>query len=391
MGTSETLASVTGRDAAAMTITQVAAYACIAPTAALVSSFGARRERGALLLRLSDDQGHHGWGEIWCGMPASGALHRLALLREFLAPLLAGARIASIGPQMATLTQALTPVATLAGEPGPVAQVLAGVDSALWDLQAQRLGLPLYQLLGGQTSQMPCYASGLAPDISPAALDGLRAQGFTAFKFKAGFDDARTLPQLAEQYARLQRGERMMIDANCGWSLGQALAAVTRLQDLDLEWIEEPIPPGRPAQEWHTLGAASRVALAGGENLLSTEAFVSAFDWLGVVQPDVAKWGGVSDVTALSKAIRQAGRRFCPHSFGTQVAAMTSAHVLAAAGGDGYLELDANANPLRSSACYAGYLSGGMLHLPETPGIGIAVDPASLRAFVRDQFVVHAA
>ncbi|MBH1962699.1 MAG: mandelate racemase/muconate lactonizing enzyme family protein [Comamonadaceae bacterium] len=367
-------------------IAQIAAYAFIAPSQRIVSSFGARSERGALLLSVTDENGCTGWGEVWCGMPAAGALHRFMLLREFVAPALLGCHVHDIPGVIADLRTNLTPVITLAGEPGPVSQVLGGVDCALWDLRSRIARQPLFKLLGGQANIMRCYASGLSPDISAAGLDVLRSQGHRAFKFKAGFDDAKTLTSIIDQGRRLASSERMMVDANCGWTIDKALDAVAQLNQVALEWIEEPMAPNRSQLEWERLARASATRLAGGENLMSKGEFLEASRWLGVIQPDVAKWGGVSGCHEIGVDTENAGRLFCPHSFGTHIAAATSAHVLAATGGRGYAEIDVNPNPLRDSSSYAPWISEGFLRLPTTPGIGVVPHLHQIDQFRRDFF-----
>jgi len=357
--------------------------------APIVSSFGARHQRGALLISVENVCGAVGWGEVWCGMPSSGALHRAHLLREFVAPVLAGMVVQDIGLCVQQLRRLLMPVERLAGEPGPVSQVLAGIDCALWDLAAKVAELPLYRLLGGHhRAAMPFYASGIAPDASATYLDALRDDGFAAFKFKAGYDDARTLPMLRAQYRRLHSGERMMIDANCGWELEAALAAADFLADVDLEWIEEPLAPDSPTADWQRLSQQARQPLAAGENLFALPRLVEAFDWLGVVQPDVAKWGGVTGVFELGQRALQAGMRFCPHSFGTRVAAATTAHVLAAVGGDGYLELDVNPNPLRTLVADMDWdLHAGRLQLTDEPGNGLQMRTDRLAPYLTSSYV----
>lgn len=372
-------------------VRRITAHAFIAPTEKIVSSFGARSERGALLMALEDEHGRVGWGEVWCGMPAAGASHRLALLREFVAPALVGRHIESISGTISALQGILRPVVTLAGEPGPVAQVLAGVDCALWDLRARIAGQPLFRMLGGTSGTMRCYASGVAPDMPIAGLEGLRLQGHRAFKFKAGFDDATTLPLIIGQGRRLSSSERMMVDANCGWAVDQAVEALRELNEVALEWIEEPILPHSTDSEWLTLARVANAPLAGGENLLSEGDFRRASQWLGVIQPDVAKWGGVSGCREVGVNVEKSGGMFCPHSFGTHVAAATSAHVLAASGGRGYVEIDVNSNPLRDTSSYSGWIGGGYMQLPALPGIGFVPDLGKINRYLCGQFELSAA
>ena len=346
------------------------------------SSFGLVHSRSSLLVCVEDTEGHRGWGEVWTGMPAFGAKHRAEILRRIVMPMMLGARVANIGVFGSMLRSALRPIERLAGEPGPVSHVVAGVDCALWDLAAKRSGMPLYRLLGGTVSTMATYASGIKPGVTDAELDVVRQQGFQAFKFKAGFDDRVTLSQLGDLHTRLHSHERMMIDANCGWDFASAKNAMDALAECPLEWIEEPVGPEVSASEWKSLAAHTRHPLAAGENLLSQDQFEAALDWLAVIQPDLGKWGGISGVVPLARRAVAQGKKFCPHTFGTYVGAAHAAHVLAAVGGSGCLELDANPNPLRTcSAQNFPAVSEGRLTLGSQPGIGIEVSIAALRPF----------
>jgi L-alanine-DL-glutamate epimerase-like enolase superfamily enzyme len=355
---------------------------------AVTSSFGVSTQRTSVLVKVEDQQGHHGWGEIWSGHPAFGAYHRASILEHLVAPLALGKPLASIPALTEDLQAAMLPMLRLAGEAGPISHALAGLDCALWDLAARARGVPLYRLLGGQARRLPVYASGVSPSLSRAALDELRERGYRAFKFKAALKDERALDDLERNIGALEPGESAMIDANCGWDLAGAMHALARIRTLPLQWVEEPIGPERPAREWLALRSGGH-PLAGGENLLTLDAFHAAFEWLDVVQPDLGKWGGVSKVLPLAREVLARGRRYCPHAFGSHIGAALAAHVLSAAGGDGMLELDANPNPLRTLAAPAFPAPvGGYITLDDAPGIGIDPDPEALRAYLKRHAVV---
>jgi L-alanine-DL-glutamate epimerase-like enolase superfamily enzyme len=305
------------------------------------------------------------------------------------APLALGRTLAWIPALLEELETAMLPMLRLAGEPGPIAHVLAGLDCALWDMAARAQGVPLYRLLGGQARRLPVYASGVSPSIADRDMDKLRARGFRAFKFKAGFKEDKALDDLARTVDGLAHDESAMIDANCGWDLASAQHALARIQGLPLQWVEEPIGPERPQHEWVALRGGSGFRLAGGENLLTADAFRAAFDWLHVIQPDLGKWGGVSKVLPLAREALAHGRRYCPHAFGSHIGAALAAHVLCAAGGDGVLELDANPNPLRTLGApgFPAPVDGGIT-LSDAPGLGIDADPAALQAYSKRHVVV---
>ena len=66
-----------------------------------------------------------------------------------------------------------------------------------------------------------------------------------------------------------------------------------------------------------------------------------------MVQPDIAKWGGLTVCRGLADDILKSGKTFCPHYLGGGIGLLASAHLLAGAGGEGRLEMDVNENPLR--------------------------------------------
>ncbi|OZI29972.1 hypothetical protein CAL29_17985 [Bordetella genomosp. 10] len=356
--------------------------------AAVRASFGTFTQRTTLLLKVQDQFGHHGWGEIWSGYPAFGAYHRAAMVEQLVGPMALGRALDDIPALQDEWETALLPMLRLAGEPGPIAQVLAGLDCALWDLAARAQGVPLYQMLGGTARPLRAYASGVSPSLSPAQLDGLRALGFRAFKFKAGFQEDSALDDLERTVSMLAGDEIAMIDANCGWDPAAAHRALARIRSLPLQWTEEPIGCERAPEEWRALRAASAHPFAGGENLLGLDAFRAAFDWLDVIQPDLGKWGGVSRVLPLAREVLERGLRYCPHAFGSNVGLALAAHVLCAAGGDGLLEMDANPNPLRTLSGAFALPEDGYLTPSGKPGIGVDPDEQAMGSYLRRHAVV---
>jgi len=350
------------------------------------TSFGVMHDRPAVFVRVEDRDGAHGWGEVWCNFPACGAEHRSRLVDTVLRPLLVGRAYAAPAEAYAHLSAATAVLAIQAGEPGPMAQAIAGVDVALWDLCARRAGRPLWAFLGGTDDRVAVYASGINPDDPEQVVSRKRQEGYRAFKLKLGFGQERDLGNLRRVRALLGPGVPLMADANQGWDAPVAATMAQAMAELDIAWLEEPLRADRPLAEWQALAHQSPVPLAAGENCLGADAFRTAIDgaFLRVVQPDLAKWGGISGVLPVARAIRAAGLRYCPHYLGAGVGLMASAHVLAAvddAGNHGLLEIDANDNPLRTllSGPLA-QLRDGVARLGQAPGIGIEPDLPALRA-----------
>src|SRR3546814_1598625 len=80
------------------------------------------------------------------------------------------------------------------------------------------------------------------------------------------------------------------------WSSDVCSSDLAAMGELDIAWLEEPLRADRPLAQWQALARQSPVPLAAGENYLSAEMFQAAIDagFLQVVQPDLAKWGGIS-------------------------------------------------------------------------------------------------
>ena len=365
---------------------RVEGIACRHPLAVPVStSFGIMRDRPAVFVRIEDGEGGFGWGEAFANWPAAGAEHRVNLLIDDVAPLLLGRVWDDPATMSATLASRTRIRALQCGEPGPFAQVIAALDIAAWDLVARRAGVPLVRLLArddgeGAVRPVPAYASGIHVDAARDVVPAARARGFRAFKVKVGFDAAADPDKVVALANELSDGERLFADANQAWDVSGAEDFLERSRAAKLGWMEEPIAADAPDADWVRL-ARLGVPLAGGENLAGARTFEGALRLgaLQVVQPDVIKWGGVSGCLAVARRVRERGRRYCPHYLGAGIGLAASAHVLAAAGGDGLLELDVNPNPLREAFEEAGKgLSGGAWRLGDEPGLGIEALPDAL-------------
>lgn len=340
------------------------------------TAMGPLAHRPALLLRLEDAEGAHGWGEIWCNFPPDGDLHRARLAAHVLPAALAGLTADSAAP-FETLTRRLHRLALQAGEPGPVAQIAAGADIALHDMRARRAGLPLARVLGGQLRPVPAYASGISPDGAEAQADRMRALGYRDFKLRVGFGPDDALDAAEGMAAGLRTGETLMLDANQAWDLATALARLKRLEPLGLRWMEEPLPADAPPRHWEALAAATSIPLAAGENLRARATFdaMIATRALGVIQPDICKWGGLSAAAAVAHRAEAVGITYCPHFLGGGVGLVASAHLLSAVGGAGLLEVDSSENPLLEAFSGRGLaLENGHFPLCDAPGLGYDPD-----------------
>lgn len=367
-----------------VTIASVEAFAFRVPISAPIKvSFGTFRDRPVVLVRVVDSEGAVGWGEAWCNWPSVGAEHRARLVNDF-ADRLVGRSFDAPSQAFHLLTKQLEVLVLQTLEVGPIAQAIAGIDIALWDLFARKAGQPLHRYLGGAPcASVPVYATGINPDQPEVFAAARRAEGHRAFKLKTGFGHAQDLRNLQAMRAAIGPDDELSCDANQVLSVDEAIAFVRAVEPLKLAWFEEPIRVDAPTEHWQRLAAASTTPLAGGENLQGAQFDAACSDSvLQVMQPDVTKWGGVTGSIHIARTAVAAGKRYCPHYFGGGVSLLASLHLLAAAGGSGLLEFDCHPNPGREAV--VGDLlpvADGCVAVPTGPGLGATPDLAALRRY----------
>lgn len=370
-----------------ITLSRITVTAYRVPIASPVAtSFGVMHNRPAVFVRLEDSDGAFGWGEIFANWPAAGAEHRARLVVEDMADLLLGQSFDSAPDLFNQLTEKTHIRALQCGEWGPFRHVIAGLDTAMTDLEARRAGLPVARFLNADAARsVPCYASGIAIAQAETQIAQSQEAGFSAYKVKVGFDLTRDTDLLARLFSTIRPEETLCADANQAWTLPEAERFVAICADLPLGWLEEPLPADAPLTQWSTLADQCSVSLAGGENITGTGGFADAIATgvFGVVQPDIAKWGGFSGCWPVAQAILAAGQRYCPHFLGGGIGLIASAHLLAAARGDGLLEVDVNPNPLRDSFdLWRDAPSDAQMPISGAPGLGITDLPDAISPFV---------
>ena len=368
------------------TIAKVEAFSFRYPISVPVeTSFGRMSDRPAVFIRIEAEDRCFGWGEVFANWPAAGAEHRVNLLERDIAQLVVGRSFTSPPAIFDDLTRKTHIRALQCGEWGPFQQVIAGIDTALWDLKARAAGLPLRKLLNPEAADtVPAYASGIHIGSAIGRLDDLRAAGYSALKVKIGFDfeeDRKLLAQLSEA---LSENEQLFTDANQAFDTRTAKRFIALTSDLNLGWLEEPIAADAPWRDWAELASLAKIPLAAGENIAGEPAFTEWLErgYLRFVQPDVAKWGGVTGCHRVAKQAVSSGHVYCPHFLGAGIGLAASAEILAAVGGEGLLEVDANPNPLREAFRLAGMEAGtGQWATSMEPGLGIPEIPAQLAEF----------
>ncbi|MFD0277923.1 dipeptide epimerase [Kitasatospora sp. NPDC127111] len=189
------------------------------------------------------------------------------------------------------------------------AGVLAAVEAALLDLAGKRAGAPVHRLLGrlAPVAAATARTIGIEPPARAAARAArLAADGFAVLKVKAGTADP------AEDLDRVRAvrdgapGARLLLDPNGAWTPEQALRLLPAFAAAGVEAVEQPVPPGRPAQ----LAAVARhspLPVIADEDAVGYEDACRLAGRVQGVNLKLAKCGGVHQVLRIQAALRGSG------------------------------------------------------------------------------------
>ena len=320
-----------------------------------------------LLLTLRCSDGHEGTGYAYT--IGTGGSSVLALLHDHLAPRLLGRNpllVEAIWKDLffhthATAVGAITSLA------------LACVDTALWDWRARSLGLPLWQLLGGAQARVPVYTTEggwlhlSAPELVEQTLQA-KAQGFKGAKIKIG------RPRLAEDVARLAAVRAavgpdfdLMTDANQGFHRPEAVRRAAAFAPFDLAWLEEPLP-AEDVSGHRQLREHTAIPVAVGESIYHLGQFREYLERsaCSIVQPDVARIGGITPWIKVAHLAEAFDVPVCPHF-------LMELHVslCAAVPNATWVEFIPQLDDITSSRIRVEH---GYAYPPDTPGLGIEWD-----------------
>jgi L-alanine-DL-glutamate epimerase-like enolase superfamily enzyme len=273
---------------------------------------------------------------------------------------------------------------------------LSGIDTALWDLLGKRLSEPAYRLLSYKTAypKMP-YASmlfGGTPSETYEAGRRTRAKGFRAAKFGWGPIGLGSVEADVEQFRAAREGlgadAILLVDVGTVWrdDVDAAGQRVQALQDVRATWLEEPFVSGALEAYKQLSLQTGHVKLAGGEGCHNFHMARQLIDHAGIgyVQIDAGRIGGPSVAKRVADYAHARGVTYVNHTFTSHLMLSASLQPFAGLKDDILAEypvepkclaLDLTANHLEPD-------KDGFLHVPDAPGLGMAVDVARLKNYL---------
>ncbi len=276
---------------------------------------------------------------------------------------------------------------------------IAAVDVALWDILGKRLGVPVWQLLGGACrNRVPCFAT-------PGVLNGpecveravaLQAQGWRSFRFVPGMADPgwtgedgstyepmesieQAVRWLREARSALGDGAEISIDFHHRLSVAEAALFCQRVADLHLQFVEEPIRAQSP-EAYRQLRLMTPVPFAIGEEFSNKWEFAPFVEGglLNYARIDVSNAGGLTESKKIAGWCEAHYIDVMPHNPLGPVTTAATIHLAAALPNFAQLEYQhrlAEAYPPDLFPLMPA-LDGDCFPLPTAPGLGVEFDEA---------------
>jgi len=175
----------------------------------------------------------------------------------------------------------------------------AAVNIAMWDAWGKTLGQPIHKILGVTKEKVSIYGSGgwisYSIDELIEEVTDYANRGFKAVKIKVGSPKVETdLERLKKVREAVGNKVDIMMDANQGMSLPNAIKLSNNAKDLNINWFEEPVN-NQDFQAYQILKNQTGISLAMGEREFDTLALreLVTKNALDIWQPDILRIGGV--------------------------------------------------------------------------------------------------
>lgn len=368
-----------------LTIKAIRAHALSAPLPVPQrSAKGAATISEILVVEVETKDGIVGLGEGFCRI--SAGLHA-AFVDQLLAPRLIG--------QDARDRRALWKLMrkTISGQPGgQIVEAMAAIDIALWDVVGHATGQPVHRLLGGMgRTEVNAYASSVTWSDDRTVEEEIALvleAGYKEIKIKIGHPVEAAIARA--HFVRRLVGENIALyaDANWAFDVDDALRVAHGLADADFAFFEEPIV-AHDREGYRILSRRAPIRLAAGEaDYVSGEALARLADRsVGLIQPDIARSGGITETWRIAELAAAHHTAFAPHmGLSGAICAAASLHIAAAAETFRTYESMYYENPLRTELCVPivgerHQMKDGKLPVPTGPGLGVTLDRDVLERF----------
>lgn len=252
--------------------------------------------------------------------------------------------------------------------------VKSGIDMACWDILGKVARLPICTLLGGRFGEDITLYRAISQE-SPEAMAGkvgkYRAEGYRRFQLKVGGDPDVDIERIRAVSAQLEPGDRLVADANTGWSLHEARRVVRAVRDIDV-YIEQPC---RTYEECLTVRQHTDHPFVLDENIDSLGMLMRALNdgAMDVVNLKISKLGGITKLRqARDLCVSRGVAMTIEDSWGGDIITAAIAHLAhSTPEASRFTSTDFNSYVSVSIADGAPQRVNGMMRASADPGLGI--------------------
>jgi galactonate dehydratase len=280
---------------------------------------------------------------------------------------------------------------------GSVVQgALSAIDIALWDIKGKRLGVPIYDLMGGKTrDRVRCYihVRGNTPEELAADAVAKAEAGFTAVRFGAFGPDfylhrsyAEWADSAVERVAAVREAVGTQVDVcveiHRQMNPAESTALGRRLEQFNPFFFEDPMLPDSPAR-MGDVQAHCNIPIATGERFTTIFEFQQLLENKGCayVRPDLCLCGGLSGCKKVAAMAEAQHIKVIPHNPLSPVSTAACVQLDACIPNFALQEYTGESEPPKSELLVNPLkLESGYLVVPETPGLGIELNEAALTA-----------
>lgn len=279
------------------------------------------------------------------------------------------------------------------GMKGLTISAISAVDIALWDIKGKALGVPVHKLLGGAyRDRAHVYATGLyepqnVPSVEEALVEealGYKDQGFFAMKLKVGYGIREDMKLVKAIREAIGPDMVLMVDANHAYNAGEAIKLAREMEEYDVYWLEEPVPP-EDIDGYIEVKRKSNIPIAGGETEYTRYGFRELITRraMDILQPDLCAAGGYTEMMKIVAMASAWNVPLIPHVWGTNVGLAAALQLFATLPhfpdrrfpAEPPFEYDRSPHPLRDGVTQEQFtMKDSYLDIPLRPGLGITLD-----------------
>lgn len=279
------------------------------------------------------------------------------------------------------------------GRRGLVIHAIGAVDLALWDIAGQALGRPVFELLGGPRRETVIPYASVHPTLSSLAETERRTQelmekvlemGYRAVKLQLVYGDVYSDADIVRlvKMARHILSDKFtfMIDVGYRWLDSKAaLWTLQQLEECNLYFVETPLRMD-DLDGYARLADAVTTRIAGAELLASRFEAIDLMDRgkVDVIQPDIARAGGLTESLRIAKLADQRGLLCTPHGWKSGLTVAAEIHFSAAASNVPFIEFmvpDLWPSVVRRELVRPEFTpKDGIIELPKSSGLGVQLN-----------------